>query len=420
MQGGTSTHREFEPGERCEVDYAGKKVEWVDRRTGAVNEAVIFVGVLGSSQYIFGNASANAKSKYFLEAHVDMYEYFGGVPKVTVPDCLKQGVLKCHLYDPDLNPSYVELAKHYDTAIVPARPKHPKDKAIVEGAVKLVMRFFKWRYRNHTFFSVTEIDQALKKVIEEINQKPHTRFKVSRYQRWQELEKDKLKSLPLLAYEVVEWLEPKVHPDCHISVDSTYYSVPHIYRGRFVKVRLSRNQVDIFIDGVRIALHCRWKSKDGKFITDTNHLPPNSRAYCEATPTNILSQARFINKELHELIKGMFESDTIGNIRRAQGLVREARSEINKHGQKDSEAIISSACDSMQKFNKIRVPFFKELLNKFRKEKFKAEDRDIVRNHANPMLRYNNNFNEGGSENGNGTSKKSNGGNETGGNACGS
>lgn len=137
------TLREFVPGERCEVDYAGDKIEWIDLKTGEIREAPIFVAGLGFSQLLFAWASDDMKSKNWLASHRRMYEAFGGVPHVTVPDCLKQGVLKCHIYDPDLNPSYAELAAHYCTAIVPARPMHPKDKAIVEGLVKILMRYFR-------------------------------------------------------------------------------------------------------------------------------------------------------------------------------------------------------------------------------------------------------------------------------------
>ncbi len=404
-----STHREFSPGERCEVDYAGYRAKWIDSKTGEVHEAPIFIGVLGFSQFIFANARPDARSKNFLESHREMYEHFGGVPRIAVPDCLKQGVIKCHLYDPDINPSYVELTKHYDTAVVPARPGRPKDKAIVEGAVKLVTRYFKFRYRNHTFFSVMEIDRALKEAVDEINKKIHTRFKISRYQMWQEVEKEKLKPLPSTPFEYVEWKSATVHPDCHIALISSYYSVPHIYRGKKVKAKIGKSQVEVFLDGERVALHPLVKDKCGKYVTDPNHLPPNSRAYREATPRNILSQAKFINLTLHNLIKSMFETDTIGNIRRAQGLIRTARKEMQAIGYANAKLTIPLACDSMKRFNKIRVPYFKELLNEFRKEKYKNQDREIKRAPGNPMLRYSQGtltLIEGGQENGNSTGQE--------------
>ena len=154
------TAREFEPGERVEVDYAGDKIEWVDIKTGEIFYAAVFVAGLGFSQLLFAWASDDMRSRNWLGAHRRMFEAFGGVTHVTVPDCLKQGVLKCHIYDPDLNPSYSELAAHYGTSVVPARPGHPKDKAIVEGLVKILMRFFRFRYRRHTFTSLSEINRT--------------------------------------------------------------------------------------------------------------------------------------------------------------------------------------------------------------------------------------------------------------------
>jgi len=134
-----------------------------------------------------------------------MFEFFGGVPSVTICDCLKQGVIKTHRYDPDLNPCYAEIAAHYQTAVVPARPRKPKDKALVEGGAGIVMRTFFFIYRRHTFTSITEINHALTHVVDTINRKKHSRFKISRIERWAEQEKQSLKPLPVVAFESVEW-----------------------------------------------------------------------------------------------------------------------------------------------------------------------------------------------------------------------
>ena len=141
------TAREFEPGERVEVDYAGDPIEWLHLPTGELRRAWVFVAGLGFSQLLFAWAAEDMKSRNWLASHRRMYAYYGGVPHVTVPDCLKQGVLKCHLYDPDLNPAYAQLAADYATAVVAARPGHPKDKAIAEGLVKILMRYLRFRYR---------------------------------------------------------------------------------------------------------------------------------------------------------------------------------------------------------------------------------------------------------------------------------
>lgn len=383
------THRFFSPGEYCEVDYAGGKVEYVNIYTGLVSVANIFIGVLCHSHYIYAVAKPNMKSENFLDCHRLMYEYFKGVPLVTVPDCLKQGVTKTHLYDPEINTSYSDLASHYGTSIVPARPKKPKDKAIVEGSVKIVMRYFKFRYRHHQFTSIAEINRELLKIIEFINNKVHSRFKVSRKEMWLGNEIEKLKPLPLDAFEYSEWKDCKVHVDTHVLVAANYYSVPHIYRAKIVKVKVGRNHVEIFYNQERIALHSK-SSKVSKYVTEYKHLPSNAKAYHEATPQNLLSQAKFINADLFNLTDDIFKENAIANIRRVQGLIRESRKVLNELGHACADKIISKACYDMKLFSKIRVPYFRELINKYKKEKVAVRNSDIQRISDNPMLRYTN------------------------------
>ena len=199
------TAREFEPGERVEVDYAGDPLEWIDLKTGEIRKAYIFVAGLGFSQLLFAWAAEDMKSRNWLGAHRRMFNFYGGVAHVTVPDCLKQGVLKCHLYDPDLNPGYAQLANQYSTSVVPARAGHPKDKAIAEGLVKLLMRYAHFRYRNTRFTSLANINQGLGECVERINARRHTRFGVSRRERFETIEKAALKPLPIGDLEYGEW-----------------------------------------------------------------------------------------------------------------------------------------------------------------------------------------------------------------------
>jgi transposase len=156
LMAATVTLREFKPGEHCEVDYAGTKIPWVDIRTGEIQYAHVFVGILCFSQKIFAHAAEDEKKPNWLISHRLMFEYFGGVTCVVVPDNLKTGVVKAHLYDPDLNADYVELACHYGFSVVPARKKRPKDKALVEGAVGILLRYFRFIYRRRTFTAIAE------------------------------------------------------------------------------------------------------------------------------------------------------------------------------------------------------------------------------------------------------------------------
>lgn len=381
-------HREFKPGEYCEVDWAGGHLEWVSPGTGEIHQVSVFIGVLCFSQLIFAAAKENQKSRHWIEAHQQMYEYFGGAPHVTVPDCLKTGVTQYHLYDPELNDTYTQCAKYYGAAIVPARAYHPKDKALAENTVGRFMRYFKFKYRNHTFCSPAEIDRAARETADELNAKPHSRFKVSRRDRWEAIERKRLKPLPLHAYEYSEWKNARVHPDCYVAADGNLYSVPHIHRGKEVRVRIGSRHVEVFLGLDRLALHGRQTANKGKHIADPDHFPENAKAYYETTPQHVLSCAKYINADLHALIEFLFQKDVLGNLRRAQGLVRVCRKEINILGKSDGVKNISRAVETMQRFSKIRVPYLRELLMHYRKERFVVENKSIVRDLNNPMLRY--------------------------------
>jgi transposase len=385
----TVTARTFEPGERVEVDYAGDPIEWIERNTGEIHQAPVFVSGLGFSQLLFAWAAPDMKSGHWLSCHRRMFEYYGGVTHMTVPDCLKTGVLKCHLYDPDLNPGYAELGAHFSTAIVPARPASPKDKAIVEGLVKILMRYVRFRYRRHRFTSIAEINHALMECIEKINTRAHTRFRVSRRERFEQVEKAALQPLPATQFDAGEWKKVKLHPDCFISADSAYYSAPHIHRGKPLRVKLTENQVEIFLDLERIAVHTRDRRRGGYRTKIHGHFPPASQAYYEATPQNLLSQARFISPALHALVVELFNADVYEHMRRVQGLIRTCTKEINQAGHESALAHIKSAIATMRRYGKIRVPYFQDLLVQARRKKIKPDAaREIVRMPGNPMLRH--------------------------------
>lgn len=385
------TPREFAPGSYCEVDWAGGHIEWFDQKN-RVHKASVFLGILCHSQFIFARACENQKILQWLSAHEKMYKYFGGVPTVTVPDNLKTGVIKTHRYDPDLQQNYAELATHYGTAIVPARPRRPRDKALVENAVGLVMRYFRWVNRDRKFHSLDEINAARRAVIDKINARKHTRLKVSRRDRWEANEKAELKALPETPFEIAEWHTCRLHPDSSISFDSATYTAPHIHRGRELRVKASLRQIEIFYGFERIAVHARDRSRKGQRHVDPAHLPPNSQAFLETTPQNILSQARFLSSQLHDFINDLFNVDTLGNLRRAQGFVRIARSEIKLGNHADSTDRIVKAIEDMRRYDRARTPYFQDRLNYFRKRQWqdKSKERDIMRKPGNPMLRHNN------------------------------
>ena len=383
------TARAFAPGERIEVDYAGEPLEWIEMKSGQIRKAYVFVAALGFSQLLFAWAAEDMKSRNWLGAHRRMFSFYGGVAHVLVPDCLKQGVLKCHLYDPDLNPGYATLAVHYGASVVPARANHPKDKAICEGLVKILMRYVRFRYRRTRFTSLAQINQALTECVERINAQRHTRFGVSRRERFETVERAALKPLPPEEWDAGEWKSATLHADCYVAVESDYYSAPHVHRHKRLRIKLTENHVEIFLELERLAIHPRSRSHNGKRIFIDTHFPPASQAYYEATPQKLLSQSRFIHPELNRLFVEMFNADVFGHIRRAQGLIRACTQEINEAGHEVASARIAAAIGTMRRYNKIRVPYFKDLLSQARKTALAPETgREIVRRPGNPMLRY--------------------------------
>lgn len=383
----TVTHRYFAPGERCEVDYAGDTIGWIDLSTGQFFEAQIFIGILGFSQKIYAEATSDQKSRNFVESHTRMFQAFNGVPQLTVPDCLKQGVSRTHLYDPNINKSYHAMAVDFGTAISPARPGKPKDKSLVEGAVNIVMRMYRWIFRNAPHaFSLKEINQRLLQVSEIINTKKHTRLKVSRNESWITNEHPKLKPLPAGDYEYATFKTATVHDDCYITVEDSYYSCPKQYRREKVSVKITEEKIEIYFDLDRVALHARNKNKYSERVTDLSHLPDNVRAYHESTPQNILSQAKFLSPDLHGLINELFEENTLWHMRRAMGFVRKSRSEIEKIGAVKARENIKKVIEKMKMFNRIRVAYFEEQLSQLRSVQPTTSSK--IERGSNPNLRH--------------------------------
>ena len=335
-------------------------------------------------------ATRDEKQGSFIDAHEQFFRFIVGTPAVTVSDNLKTGVKIPDRYDAELNPVYQDFANHYHTAVVPARVYKPKDKSLVEGGVRIIMRYFRWLNRHKRFTSLGKVNAALAEVCEKINSRKHTRFKVSRMSRYLELEKAVLRKLPETLFEQVEWKTATLHVDNTLDVDGAYYSAPYILRGKKLRVKLTKNTVEVFSDLMRVAVHTRDRSRHGNRVIEASHLQPNSRAYLETTPQSILSQARFINGELHRLIDGLFNVDTLAHLRRGLGLVRFARLEIETYGRTEAEERIIEAVAHMRRFNQLRVRVFRETIERLRKAhllKSTKIDREIVRIPGNPMLR---------------------------------
>jgi transposase len=214
-------------GEKVFIDFSGVRVAIADPLTGEIGHAEIFVAVLGASGYPFVIAVPSQKKSDFIYAHNEMFKAFGGVPELLVPDNLKSAVVRAHPYEPDLNADYVKLAEHYNTAIMPARSKKPKDKGLVENGVKLMQRWLLARLRHKTFYSICELNSAINNLLPMYRNKKIKRLDVSRQELFDTVEKPALKPLPLAGYEYKELKLLKVSIDYHVQLDHNLYSVPY-------------------------------------------------------------------------------------------------------------------------------------------------------------------------------------------------
>lgn len=292
-------------GEKLFVDYSGLTVPWVDKETGEVQHAQIFVAVLGASNYTFIEATADQSLISWVQSHVHAFEFFGGVPVCLVPDNLKSGVTKSHLYDPDVNRTFQELADHYGVAVVPARARTPKDKSKVEVGVQGIQRWVLAPLRDVTFFSVHEINDAIKPLLKAYNERDFYELEGTRLSQYQEIDKPALKPLPDRPYVYAEWKKARVSIDYHIAIEKHYYSVPYRLLKETIDVRMTPTTIECFHKGKRIALHKR-SYKPGH-STLREHMPRAHQEYLEWTPERMHAWANKIGPNTGRLIKELIE-----------------------------------------------------------------------------------------------------------------
>lgn len=294
-------------GEKTFVDYAGMTVSWLDTTTGEIHEAQIFVGCLGASQFTFAEATATQSLPDWIQSHARMWEYFGGISKVVVPDNLKSGVTKAHRYDPDVNANYQLLGEHYGFAIVPARIYEAKDKAKVENVVGCIERQILAPLRHLTFTSIAEINAAIRPRLSIFNQQSFQKMKTSRFALYNEVDKPALNPLPAEKYQYVEWQRVKIHIDYHFVFDDHYYSVPYKYIHQEVEVRASAKTIECFYQGKRLASHPRSYCKY-KHSTLMEHMPKSHRAHAEWTPDRMKRWANKIGPNTMKFINHLISA----------------------------------------------------------------------------------------------------------------
>jgi len=288
-------------GDKVFVDYSGKKIAIVNPATGEVREAEIFVAVLGASNYTYAEATWTQTLPDWIEAHVRMFRFFGGVPRLIVPDNLKSGVHKASFYDPEINRSYAMMAMHYGVGVVPARPYRPRDKAKVEAGVRFAQTYILGRLRHQTFFSLAEANRAIVLVVERMNAHIMRRFGLSRSDLFATVERPALRALPATDYEFAEWRLARVGLDYHVEIDGFFYSVPHGLIREQVDVRATIRTIELFHRGVRVAAHQR-RYGGRRHGTDPDHMPSAHRRYAEWTPDRFRRWGRSIGPNTEGLV----------------------------------------------------------------------------------------------------------------------
>ncbi|HYG40268.1 MAG TPA: IS21 family transposase [Cytophagales bacterium] len=304
-----SMHLEHKAGDKVFVDYTGKKLEIVDRQTGEVKQVEVFVAILGASQLTYVEATASQKKEDFIGAVENALIYFGGVPKAIVPDNLKSAVVKSDKYEPVLNETFEDFAHHYGTTILPTRAAKPKDKALVEGAVKIIYTRIFAAIRNQTFFSLQDLNRTIQEKLDQHNKTPFQGKSHSRQELFNEIEKSELAPLPQESYEFKKFSWATVYKNSHIWLgeDKHYYSVPYRYTGEKVKVVYTKTRVEVHHKQVRIAFHSRDYSHY-KYTTQKDHMPSTHQYKADWNPEKFIRWATMIGKETKEVIERIIEN----------------------------------------------------------------------------------------------------------------
>lgn len=297
---------EHKAGEKMFVDYAGPTIPYTDRETGDAREAAVFVAALGASSMTYAEAQASRELINWIGGHVRAFEHFMGVTEAIIPDNTKTGVTEACFYEPDLNPTYQALAEYYGAVVLPTRVRHPKDNAKAETAVKAVETLMA-RLRKRQFFSLQEINDALRPLLDDLNERVMEHLGKSRRQLYEELDRPALRPLPAEPFEMAEWARARVNIDYHVAFAKHNYSVPYRYLHKKVEVRATERTVEIFYKGERIASHVR-NDTPYHYTTLPEHRPESHRAYLEWNPERFVRWAERAGPFAVEMVRRIMES----------------------------------------------------------------------------------------------------------------
>ena len=293
-------------GERLFVDYAGQTVPIIDAATGEVRRAQIFVAVLGASNYTYARATATQNAVDWVGSIIAALEFIGGVPRLIVPDQTRALFARPDRYEPTAGRLVEELCNHYDVAVLPARPAHPRDKPKVEVGVQVVERWILARLRNRRFFSLGELNQAIAELLVDLNQRAFKKLPGCRMSAFEALDRPALRALASARMPIARFKRARVNIDYHIELDGHYYSVPHRLVGSEVELRVTSTTVEIMTGTRRVAVH-RYSSRRGAHTTLAEHMPASHRAHREWTPAKLIAWGERIGVATARVVRWQME-----------------------------------------------------------------------------------------------------------------
>ncbi|MDZ7794207.1 MAG: IS21 family transposase [Spirochaetia bacterium] len=363
-------HIEHKAGDKMFVDYTGKKMVLTDRKTGRTREVEVFVAILPASQLTYAEASESQTQEDFVRSNERALRYIGGVPAAIVPDNLKAGVLKASKYEPDLNPMFADFAEHYRTAILPARARKPKDKAHVENAVKIIYQRVFAPLRSKTFYTIEELNFAIKDRLDDHNNRKLTKMTVSRRELFEEVEKSELITLPVHPYPIKHF-QPNslVQFNYHVELkeDNNYYSVPYILKGQRVKLIYDERSVSIYHNNIRIALHKRSRRRS-KYTTVREHMPKKHRFDEKWNPEKLKWWAGNVGNDTLRAITHILESKS--HPEQAYKSCMGILSQATTHGHE----ILNMACRIACNAERIHYGFISKEVEKLKKQYQQEEE----------------------------------------------
>lgn len=294
-------------GEVMEVDYAGLSMTLVNPESGETRQASVFVATLPASDYVYAEVQSSQELCHWINGHLRAFSFFGGIPKILRPDNPKTGVKSPNYYEPDLNPTYQEMAEYYQVAVLPARVRKPRDKSHVENGVQNVERWVLAPLRKRTFFSLAEANRAILSLVEKLNQKEMVHLGKSRRQLFEEVDQPELRPLPEKPYQFATWKTARVNIDYHVAFEKHFYSVPHILIHQEVQIKATERMVEVFHKGKQVALHPR-NPTSGRFSTRAEHMPSNHRFVLELDADWLLLQAQAIGSHTTQYLESLLQS----------------------------------------------------------------------------------------------------------------